>query len=276
MVGESTRSALHELASSCEADVVVSAPDDARGAPEANALLACRVAGRRVYDATGFFERALRRIPVAYLRAADLAYSDDLSPGRLRRLGKRGFDLAMASALTLLFSPVMLLVGLAVKLDSPGPVFYGQERVGQYGRSFRLWKFRSMRADAEKHGAVWARPGDDRITRVGRFIRRTRMDELPQVLNVLWSDMSFVGPRPERPVFVAKLRQRIAFYSLREVVKPGITGWAQLRYPYGASVEDARHKLEYDLYYLKNGTLMLDLAIVFHTVRHVLLGRGAR
>jgi lipopolysaccharide/colanic/teichoic acid biosynthesis glycosyltransferase len=163
-----------------------------------------------------------------------------------------------------------------IKLDSRGPVFYRQERVGLDGRIYRLWKFRSMRIDAEKHGAVWARQNDDRVTRVGRFIRKTRMDEIPQVFNVLLGDMSFVGPRPERPIFVKQLAQEIPFYRLREAVKPGITGWAQIRYPYGASVEDARNKLEFDLYYVKNGSLFLDMAIIFHTVRHVLLGRGAR
>jgi exopolysaccharide biosynthesis polyprenyl glycosylphosphotransferase len=165
---------------------------------------------------------------------------------------------------------------LAVALDSRGPVFYRQERVGRGGRVFGLWKFRSMRVDAEANGAVWAKQNDDRVTRVGRFIRKTRMDELPQLINVLQGDMSFVGPRPERPVFVTQLKEQIPFYGLREAVKPGITGWAQIRYPYGASVEDARNKLELDLYYIKNGSLFLDLAILFHTVRHVLMGRGAR
>ncbi|HSP76917.1 MAG TPA: polyisoprenyl-phosphate hexose-1-phosphate transferase ExoE, partial [Myxococcaceae bacterium] len=142
--------------------------------------------------------------------------------------------------------------------------------------TFQLWKFRSMRTDAEKDGAMWARAGDERVTRVGRVLRRTRIDEIPQVFNVLMGDMSFVGPRPERPVFVEQLQRAIPFYGLREAVKPGITGWAQIRYPYGASVDDARHKLEFDLYYVKNGSLFLDLGIIFHTVRHVLLGRGAR
>ncbi|MHB8879867.1 MAG: exopolysaccharide biosynthesis polyprenyl glycosylphosphotransferase, partial [Myxococcaceae bacterium] len=265
-----------EVAERCGADLVISAPDDARGMVSSQALLECRVAGREVYDAAGFFERSLRRIPVQYLRPADFAYSDDLSRNALRRFAKRAFDLVMACVLSAVFTPFMAVVALAVKLDSMGPVLYGQDRVGQAGRTFRLWKFRSMRSDAEKDGAVWAREDDDRVTRVGRLIRKTRMDELPQLFNVLLGDMSFVGPRPERPVFVAELRGLIPFYGLREVVKPGITGWAQIRYPYGASVEDARNKLEYDLYYLKNGTLLLDLAIAFHTVRHVLLGRGAR
>jgi exopolysaccharide biosynthesis polyprenyl glycosylphosphotransferase len=194
----------------------------------------------------------------------------------LRRVLKRGFDILVASLLLLAAAPFLLVVAVAIKLDSKGPLFYRQERTGLAGSTFHLWKFRSMRTDAEKDGAVWARANDDRVTRVGRFIRKTRIDEIPQVFNVLMGEMSFVGPRPERPIFVEQLKQQIPFYGLREAVKPGLTGWAQIRYPYGASVEDARNKLEFDLYYVKNGSLFLDVGIIFHTVRHVLLGRGAR
>ncbi len=266
---------LEESAAQLSADVVVVAPDDPRAVPM-DALLQCRVEGLRVYDVAGFYERVLRRLPVSQLRAEDLAYSDALTVGRVRALTKRAFDLLVALAMLAVAAPLMLAIGVLVKLDSPGPVFYRQERVGRGGKAYRLWKFRSMRVDAEKNGAVWAKQNDDRVTRVGRFIRKTRMDELPQIFNVLVGQMSIVGPRPERPVFVAQLKAQVPFYGLREVVKPGITGWAQIRYPYGASVEDARNKLEYDLYYVKNGSLPFDLAIVFHTVRHVLLGRGAR
>ncbi len=182
----------------------------------------------------------------------------------------------MATALLVLSAPLMLVLVVLIRLDSRGPAFYRQDRVGQNGKEYALWKFRSMRIDAEKNGAVWASANDDRATRVGRFIRKTRMDEIPQVFNVLRGDMSFVGPRPERQVFIDIISKDVPYYSLREGVKPGITGWAQIRYPYGASVEDGRNKLEFDLYYVKNGTLFLDLAIIFHTVRHVLLGRGAR
>ena len=170
----------------------------------------------------------------------------------------------------------MVLVAIAIKVDSPGPVFYRQERIGKGGKIYRLWKFRSMAQDAEVNGAMWAREKDDRVTRVGRILRKARIDEMPQAFNVLVGDMSFVGPRPERPIFVAELKKQIPFYELRELVRPGITGWAQIRYPYGASVEDARNKLEFDLYYIKNSTVFLDLMIIFHTFRHVLLGRGAR
>ncbi len=264
------------LAERLGAEFVVQAADDMRGANWMEALLRCRLAGRRVYDATGFCERVLRRIPVAHLRTSDFAFADELTVSPLRRMAKRAFDVAVSSVLVLCAAPFLVLVAVAIKLDSKGPLFYRQERVGLGGKSYWLWKFRSMRTDAEKDGAVWARANDDRVTRVGRFIRKTRIDEIPQVFNVLVGDMSFVGPRPERPVFVEQLKQQIPFYGLREAVKPGITGWAQIRYPYGASVEDARNKLEFDLYYVKNGSLFLDLGIIFHTVRHVLLARGAR
>lgn len=268
--------ALCAAAQKARADFVVLAAEDRRGTVAVDGLLRCRLEGRRVYDATGFSERVLRRIPVASLRASDFAFADELTVSAPRRLAKRLFDVLVSGALLALASPFLLLVAAAIKLDSRGPVFYRQERTGQGGRSYFLWKFRSMRTDAEKNGAVWAKKDDDRVTRVGRFIRRTRIDEIPQVFNVLTGDMSFVGPRPERPVFISQLKQQIPFYALREAVKPGITGWAQIRYPYGASVEDARNKLEFDLYYVKNGSLFLDVGIIFHTVRHVLLGRGAR
>ncbi|ATB38245.1 capsular polysaccharide biosynthesis protein [Cystobacter fuscus] len=259
-----------------KADFVVQAADDMRGANWMDALLRCRLDGRRVYEAAGFCERVLRRIPVTHLRTSDFAFADELTVSGARRAAKRVFDILVASTLLLCAAPFLLLVMAAIKLDSKGPLFYRQERTGLNGKSYWLWKFRSMRTDAEKDGAVWARTNDDRVTRVGRFIRKTRIDEIPQVINILTGDMSFVGPRPERPVFIEQLKQQIPFYALREAVKPGLTGWAQIRYPYGASVEDARNKLEFDLYYVKNGSLFLDMSIIFHTVRHVLLARGAR
>jgi exopolysaccharide biosynthesis polyprenyl glycosylphosphotransferase len=255
--------------------VVVDAGEPGRGAL-AGELLRCRLAGASVLRFDSFVERELRRLPVSALEAESLAFADELHVSPLRRAVKRGFDIAVASAMVMLAWPLAMVVGFAVALDSRGPVFYRQERVGRGGTPFLLWKFRSMRTDAERDGAVWARKDDDRVTRVGRFIRKTRMDELPQLLNVLRGEMSLVGPRPERPMFVESLKKQIPFYGLREAVKPGVTGWAQIRYPYGASVEDARNKLEYDLYYVKNGSLFLDAACLFHTVRHVLVGRGAR
>jgi exopolysaccharide biosynthesis polyprenyl glycosylphosphotransferase len=175
-----------------------------------------------------------------------------------------------------LFIPVNLIVSIAIKLDSMGPILYRQERVGKDGKIFRLLKFRSMYMDAEENGPVWARVNDERVTRVGRIIRKMRLDEIPQMLNVLKGDMSFVGPRPERPFFVDRLVNEIPFYSERHVIKPGITGWAQIRYRYGASKEDALQKLKYDLYYIKHMSTILDLIIIFETIKIVLFGRGAR
>lgn len=271
------RGGLEETVRSLDArHVVLALEDGAAEGPLAGALLACRLAGCDVFDAAGFCERVLRRIPVHTLRETDLAPVGTQRQPIWRAAAKRGFDLLVASMLLVAALPLMLVVAVAIRLEGRGPIFYRQERVGFGGRPYLLWKFRSMRTDAERDGAVWARKDDDRVTRVGRFIRKTRMDEIPQVLNVLMGDMSFVGPRPERGVFVEQLKTQIPFYGLRELVKPGITGWAQIRYPYGASVEDARNKLEFDLYYVKNGSLFLDVAIIFHTVRHVLTGRGAR
>jgi sugar transferase (PEP-CTERM system associated) len=274
--GEVATEPIEKMAARLNAAYVVMALDEPRGYKWVDALLQCRIQGRRVYDAAGFCERVLRRIPVVHLQPSSFAFSDELTQSPMRRFAKRAFDIAMSLLLLSQALPTMILIAIAIKLDSKGPIFYKQERVGAGGKPYPLYKFRSMRTDAEKDGAVWARANDDRVTRVGRFIRKTRMDETPQVINVLLGHMSFVGPRPERPVFVEQLKEQIPYYGLREAVKPGITGWAQIRYPYGASVEDARNKLEFDLYYVKNGSLFLDLAIIFHTVRHVLLGRGAR
>ena len=170
----------------------------------------------------------------------------------------------------------MLVTAIVIKLDSPGPIFYLQERVGKGGEGFKILKFRSMRTDAEKDGPVWAKESDHRVTRIGRIIRKLRIDELPQFINVLQGEMSFIGPRPERPEFVRLLEREIPYYSQRHLIKPGLTGWAQIRYPYGASIEDAKEKLQYDLYYIKNLSPLLDLIILFETIRIVIFGRGAR
>lgn len=206
-----------------------------------------------------------------------LVFSGGFDYSTPRRLSKRFFDLIAASVLLLMAWPVMLLVALAVRLESEGPILYSQTRVGQRGQNFTLTKFRSMRADAEKDGvARWASKDDDRSTRVGKFIRLTRLDELPQLFAVLRGDMSFVGPRPERPHFVNLLSDEIRYYGVRHCVKPGLTGWAQLRYPYGASVQDAEEKLKFDLFYVKNHGLVFDLMILLQTVEVVMFGRGAR
>jgi len=267
---------LDEVAKRHGAKYVVSASDEVTGANGAHSLLLCRLAGLQVFEAVYFCERVLRRVPVNYVLASDLAFSDELTVPRLRRVAKRCLDLLMSAFLLVGALPLGILVAIAIKLDSPGPVFYRQERVGRGGRRYVLWKFRSMAVDAEKDGPAWAKVEDERVTRVGRWIRKTRIDEIPQVLNVLVGDMSFVGPRPERPVFVERITGVVPFYRLRETVQPGITGWAQIRYQYGASIEDARNKLEFDLYYVKHFSLFLDIAIMFHTIRHVLRGRGAR
>jgi exopolysaccharide biosynthesis polyprenyl glycosylphosphotransferase len=190
---------------------------------------------------------------------------------------KRAFDVSASALLLFLASPIMLIAAAAIFLESGRPIVFRQERVGLGGRPFMLLKFRSMRTDAEKDGVPrWAASGDPRVTRVGRFIRRTRIDELPQIFNVLKGEMSFVGPRPERPFFVAQLTEQVPFYGARHTVKPGLTGWAQVRYSYGASVEDAVRKLQYDLYYIKNHSVFLDLLILFGTVRVVVMGEGVR
>jgi len=189
---------------------------------------------------------------------------------------KRSIGMILAGAALLLAAPVMMLVALAVKIDSPGPVFFVQERLGEDGKSFLLFKFRSMCTDAEKDGPVWATEDDDRVTRVGNFIRKTRLDEIPQLINIFKGDMSFVGPRPERKYFIDQLKKEIPFYDQRFSVKPGVTGWAQVRFPYGASVEDAKEKLQYELYYIKYLSPVFDLLIILETIKVVLFGRGSR
>jgi exopolysaccharide biosynthesis polyprenyl glycosylphosphotransferase len=206
-----------------------------------------------------------------------LIFSDGFVISRWTRFWKRAIDLVLATVGFILSAPLTLLTALAVYLESEGPVLYCQERVGEHGRIFTVFKFRSMRADAESDGTpVWARENDDRVTRVGRFIRKTRLDELPQLWNVLRGDMSFVGPRPERPFFVEQLDKEIPFYQQRHAVKPGVTGWAQIKYEYGSSIEDAMEKLRYDLYYIKHLSIALDLSIVFDTVKVVMFGKGAK
>ena len=257
-------------------DTVVIAADERRSRLPVEEFIRLRLAGVTVLPAQRFAERVLRRIPISLLRPSDLAIGEGLN-SPLRTAVKRVFDLAMSAVLVLCAAPVLAVLAVLIKLDSAGPVFYWQERVGRGGKVYRLHKLRTMRKDAEKlSGPVWAASRDPRITRMGAFLRKTRLDEIPQVFAVFAGDMSFVGPRPERPFFVHQLKTQIPFYGLREAVKPGITGWAQIRYPYGSSVDDARAKLEYDLYYVQHQSLFLDLAICFHTVKIVLFGRGAR
>jgi sugar transferase (PEP-CTERM system associated) len=224
-----------------------------------------------------FYERLKGEVPLESMKASWLIYGGGFTQGHIRAWAKRLFDIFSASVLLLALWPIMLLAALFIKLEDRGPVFFQQERVGLFGKSFYCLKFRSMRTDAEKDGvARWASTNDNRITRVGAFIRKTRIDELPQLINVLRGEMSMVGPRPERPTFVDMLEKDIPFYAIRHSVKPGVTGWAQVRYAYGASVEDAKRKLQFDLYYVKNNSVFLDFFILFETVRVVIFGEGAR
>ncbi len=192
------------------------------------------------------------------------------------RLGKRALDVAVAGTMLVALAPVMAAAALLVWATDGRPVLYSQERTGRHGRAYRIWKFRTMRRDAERRGAVWATERDPRVLPVGRFLRKSRIDELPQLWNVLRGEMSFVGPRPERPVFIEELKKRWPLFAMRELVKPGLTGWAQLRFQYGATMEEQARKLEYDLYYIKNLSFFLDLVCLFHTAKTVLTGRGAR
>jgi len=240
-------------------------------------LLDCKLAGVRVLDLASHFEQTLGQIRLDSLYAGWLIFGDGFRQGFWRTTIKRAFDVVCALILLILAAPVMALASLAIILESGMPLFYRQGRVGLNGRLFNVIKFRSMRTDAEKDGKPrWATAGDDRVTRVGRIIRKLRIDELPQLISVLNGDMSLVGPRPERPYFVDQLTREIPFYAVRHSVKPGVTGWAQERYHYGASVEDSAEKLQYDLYYVKNHTLFLDILVLFETIGVVLTAKGAQ
>jgi sugar transferase (PEP-CTERM system associated) len=257
-------------------DRIVVGLADRRGKLPVNELLRAKLAGIHVEDATTTYERVTGKILIDDLRPSWLIFSHGFRVSRLTRLLKRTVDLSLSLVMAVLAAPAMLMTALAVRLESAGPILYRQERVGENGRAFTLYKFRSMRQDAEHAGTpIWATDGDDRVTRVGRFIRKTRLDELPQLWNVLRGDMSFVGPRPERPFFVAQLAREIPFYQQRHAVKPGLTGWAQVKYRYGSSIEDAMEKLRYDLYYIKHLSIVFDLTIVFDTVKVVLFRKGA-
>jgi sugar transferase (PEP-CTERM system associated) len=257
-------------------EVIVAVREQRGGVLPLRELLDCRVRGIPVTDLSAFYEKVRGEVPIETLKASWLIYGSGFEQGNVRTLIKRAFDLAASVVLFAATLPLMIVTALAIKVESPGPVIYRQVRTGRAGRPFTVLKFRSMRADAEKDGvAQWAKPGDARVTRVGRVIRKLRIDELPQLINVLRGEMSFVGPRPERPEFVAKLKEQIPFYDLRHSVKPGLTGWAQVRYSYGASVEDARTKLQFDLYYVKNHSLFLDILILFETARVILFREGA-
>jgi sugar transferase (PEP-CTERM system associated) len=274
------RSALNNLTRFVEnlgVSEVVLALEERRNALPLKDLLRIKTAGVHVNDFSSFIERETGRVDLDSVNPSWLIFSDGFSSGRMfSSAAKRLFDVIASLLLLVITAPIILLFAVLVKLDSKGPAFFRQTRVGLFGEPFDIIKLRSMRTDAEVNGAQWASKNDPRVTRLGRFIRKVRIDELPQTWTVLKGEMSFVGPRPERPEFVADLEDQLSYYAERHMVKPGITGWAQVNYPYGASIEDSRHKLEYDLYYAKNYTPFLDLIIILQTLRVVMLGEGAR
>ncbi|OYO28678.1 TIGR03013 family XrtA/PEP-CTERM system glycosyltransferase [Janthinobacterium sp. PC23-8] len=258
-------------------EIVVSVTDRRNGAFPARQLLECALGGVRVIDAATFFERETCQIRIDSLQPSYLIYGGGFDQSFFRAASKRLFDLAASAAIFVASLPVMLATMLCIRLEDGGPVFYEQERVGRDGVAFNVLKFRSMRCDAERDGTpTWAQANDSRVTRVGHWIRKLRIDELPQMLNVFRGEMSFVGPRPERAYFVDQLKEQVPYYNIRHSIKPGITGLAQVRYQYGASVDDAVKKLQYDLYYVKNNSLFLDLLILLETVQVVLFGKGSR
>jgi sugar transferase (PEP-CTERM system associated) len=257
-------------------DRIIVALDERRGKfPDAQ-LLECKMKGITVEDGVGFYEHLTGKLQVESLRPSSLIFSEGFKKSKLTMWVKRVSGLSLSLIGLILLSPLILIISILIKIDSRGRIFYKQERVGESGKIFKLLKFRSMVESAETNGPVWAGKNDDRITRIGRWIRKWRLDEIPQLVNVLRGDMSFVGPRPERSFFVEKLRKEIPFYDQRFSVKPGITGWAQVKYQYGASKEDALEKLKYDLYYIKNLSPLYDLLIIFETIKVVLSGKGAR
>jgi len=258
-------------------EVIIAVREQRGGVLPIRDLVDCRTSGVPVRDLSAFYERVRGEVPIESLKASWLIYGDGFAQDATRTFVKRVFDVTLASLLLLLALPVMLVTVVLIFIESGAPVFFLQERIGRGGRPFLCVKFRSMRADAEHDGvARWASANDSRITRIGRLLRKARIDELPQLFNVLSGEMSLVGPRPERPSFVAGLKDQIRFYDVRHSIKPGITGWAQIRYSYGSSVEDSKRKLQYDLYYVKNHSLALDVLILVETVRVVLFGEGAQ
>ena len=258
-------------------DRIVVAMGERRGQLPTNKLLQLSLAGRvTIEEGSSFYERITGRVSLNMLRPSWLIFSSRGRRAKLSELSRIIVHWLVALIGAILSLPIVIVTAVLIKLESKGPVFYKQERIGKNGRTFVLTKFRSMRVDAEQDGPVWASKGDARTTRIGRIIRKIRVDEIPQFWNILKGEMSFVGPRPERPHFVAQLAEEIPFYEQRHLIAPGLTGWAQIKYPYGASIEDARQKLQYDLFYIKNQSLVLDAIILFETVKIILFGRGAQ
>jgi sugar transferase (PEP-CTERM system associated) len=268
---------LEELVRRRRPDRIVVALSDLRDKAPLGLLLRLKVRDEiQVEEASRFFERLTGKISTDHLQTGRMVFAETGLWARPYRRLRRVFDVVSCLVGMALSLPIMILTAIAIRIESPGPVFYTQERVGLHGRKFRIFKFRSMQADAEAHGPAWARENDPRVTRVGRIIRRLHIDETPQFVNILRGEMSLIGPRPERPEFVERLEERIPYYSERHLVKPGLTGWAQVSYPYGASVEDAREKHQYDLYYIKNQSPLLDAIVLLETARVVLFGHSSR
>ncbi|HET8541362.1 MAG TPA: exopolysaccharide biosynthesis polyprenyl glycosylphosphotransferase [Anaeromyxobacter sp.] len=270
------REGVAEAARRLRPQVVVVAVEDRRAALPVDDLLVLRTRGLRVVDDVGFAEATLQRIPLWLVRPSALIFDDGFRMSRTARIGKRTLDVVVAGTMLVLLAPVMAAAALLVWITDGRPVIYSQERTGRRGRPYRVHKFRTMRRDAERLGAAWATEDDPRVLPVGRFMRRSRIDELPQLWNVLKGEMSLVGPRPEREVFLAELKARWPLFQLRELAKPGLSGWAQLKFGYVSTMEEQAKKLEYDLYYVKNASLFLDLVCLLATAKVVLLGRGAR
>ncbi|MCU7876230.1 MAG: TIGR03013 family PEP-CTERM/XrtA system glycosyltransferase [Candidatus Thiodiazotropha sp. (ex Lucinoma borealis)] len=270
---------LLEISNRLAVDEIVVAVDDRRKKLPNHELLECKIKGIQILDLLTFFEKELSIINIDLLYPSWMLYTDGYRQRPLNRAIKKGFDMSVGIVISIVAAPLMVLVTLASLIESVGrdPILYSQIRVGKNGKLFKVYKFRSMRTDAESDGvARWATKNDARVTKLGSFLRKTRLDELPQIYNILNGDMSLVGPRPERPEFVLQLSNDIPYYLQRHWVKPGLTGWAQMLYPYGASEEDAKRKLEYDLYYVKNASTMLDFIILLQTIEVVLLGKGAQ
>jgi sugar transferase (PEP-CTERM system associated) len=258
-------------------DRIVVAMGERRGQLPTDGLLQLSLAGEvSIEEGASFYERVTGRVSLSMMRPSWLIFTGRGRQAMLPAIARSAVHRFVALVGLLLSLPIIIITAILVKLDSRGPVFYKQERVGKNGKPFTLTKFRSMRTDAEKSGPVWASKDDDRTTRVGKIIRKIRVDEIPQFWNIIKGEMSFVGPRPERPHFVAQLATEIPYYEQRHLIAPGLTGWAQIKYPYGASIEDARQKLQYDLFYIKNYSLLLDGIIMFETIKIILFGRGAQ
>jgi len=268
---------LDEIVKRENIDRIVVAMGERRGQLPTNKLLQLSLAGEvNIEEGASFYERVTNRVSLNMLRPSWLIFTSRGRQKKISGLARTAVHWLVALMGAIFSLPIVIVTAILIRLESRGPIFYKQERVGKNGRPFTLMKFRSMRVDAEQDGPVWASKGDSRTTRVGRVIRKIRVDEIPQFWNILKGEMSFVGPRPERPHFVAQLAEEIPFYEQRHLIAPGLTGWAQIKYPYGASIEDARQKLQYDLFYIKNHSLLLDAIIMFETIKIILFGRGAQ